>query len=114
MTQASFGFVTLDDAWSMKNGQAHRTLTRVQLFDVSPVTFPAFTQTDVGVRSLEMRALMALGKLRDKISLTPDDLAAMDAAFPDFRSAADVRSPEAEARRRRLRLAEAEMVPQNF
>lgn len=110
VSQASFGFVTLDDAWSIKNGAPHRTLRRVQLFDVSPVTFPAFPQTDVGVRSMELRTAIALGKMRDKLSLTPDDLAAMR-DFEKFRSAAAVCAPD---RRRRLRLAEAEMIPQNF
>jgi len=49
ITQMSFGFRTIEDAWSQPNGMPHRTLKRVQLFDVSPVTFPAYPQTDVTV-----------------------------------------------------------------
>ena len=30
-----------------------REIRKVQLFDVSPVTFPAYTATDVGVRAME-------------------------------------------------------------
>lgn len=38
-------------------GQVVRTLKRVRLYDVSPVTYPAYTQTDIGLR--EMRAWQA-------------------------------------------------------
>lgn len=58
--QMSFGFRVLpkDQKWEMRNGSLVRSLVRVGLFDVSPVTFPAYPQTDVGVRALaaEMRA----------------------------------------------------------
>ena len=30
-----------------------RELRKVRLFDVSPVTFPAYTATDVGVRAMQ-------------------------------------------------------------
>src|SRR5690349_5533244 len=58
--QMSFGFRVMPDGqkWAMQDGGLVRTLTNVELFDVSPVTFPAYPQTDVGVRTLaaEMRA----------------------------------------------------------
>ena len=59
VTQMSFGFRTIKDQW--ERGAAGkpdtRTLLDVELFDVSPVTFPAYPQTDVAVRSLsEWRA----------------------------------------------------------
>jgi uncharacterized protein len=51
----SFGFITQDDSWDMIDEMVIRTLKRVRLFDVSPVTFPAYPSTDVSVarRSLE-------------------------------------------------------------
>ena len=49
--QMSFGFVVVSDRWGMEEGMDVRELLKVQLFDVSPVTFPAYPQTDVGVRS---------------------------------------------------------------
>src|SRR5688572_18696322 len=52
VSQQSFSFVTLDDAWEVKDGENIRTLKRVQLFDVGPVTFPAYSQTDIAARSL--------------------------------------------------------------
>lgn len=53
VSQMSFGFRTIDDAWEKKDGENVRTLKKVELFDVSPVTFPAYTETDVAVRSMQ-------------------------------------------------------------
>lgn len=52
VTQMSFGFVVEREEWSVENGEDIRTLERVKLYDVSPVTFPAYLDTDVSVRSL--------------------------------------------------------------
>ena len=51
--QMSFGFRTISDKWETKDGEDLRTLEKVELFDVSPVVFPAYEDTDVAVRSLE-------------------------------------------------------------
>ena len=55
ISQMSFGFRALDEDFERLDGEIIRTLKRVSLFDVSPVTFPAFPDTDVSVakRSLE-------------------------------------------------------------
>ena len=53
INQMSFGFRTLKDAWAETNGEFVRTLLDVELFDVSPVTYPAYPQTDCAVRSLD-------------------------------------------------------------
>lgn len=50
----SFGFRTVSDDWRMEDGLAHRTLIEARLRDVGPVTFPAYPDTTVAVRSLEM------------------------------------------------------------
>jgi hypothetical protein len=55
--QCSFGFVVNQDAWSEGvDGSGNRTVLRelldVDLFDVSPVTYPAYTGTSVSARSL--------------------------------------------------------------
>ncbi|MDI3341601.1 MAG: HK97 family phage prohead protease [Sphaerobacter sp.] len=50
--QMSFGFWTVRDRWSSdETGRVTRELIEVKLFDVSPVTFPAYPQTEVQVRS---------------------------------------------------------------
>lgn len=52
--QASFGFRTIRDSWEYAddiNGKDRRTLLEVQLYDVGPVTFGAYPQTDVKARA---------------------------------------------------------------
>jgi hypothetical protein len=58
ISQMSFGFNALEETWDYaEDGSATRTLKKVKLFDVSPVTYPAYDDTDVAVRSLnEFRA----------------------------------------------------------
>lgn len=51
INQMSFGFSVEADKWSYENGKDIRELLKVKLFDVSPVTFPAYTQTECGLRS---------------------------------------------------------------
>jgi len=53
VSQCSFGFYTLNDKWAKMDGEWIRTLLEVELFDVSPVTYPAYPATDVAVRSLQ-------------------------------------------------------------
>lgn len=50
--QMSFGFYVITDALRKDGGDTVRELVEVQLFDVSPVAFPAYPQTDVAVREL--------------------------------------------------------------
>jgi len=49
----SFGFRTVTDEWHIENKKEIRTLIEVDLSDVSPVTYPAYTSTSIAVRSLE-------------------------------------------------------------
>lgn len=53
INQMSFGFTVEEDEWRSEDGGDVRELKKVRLFDVSPVTFPAYTSTDVGVRGME-------------------------------------------------------------
>lgn len=52
ITQCSFGFCAVGQEWDNDATPAQRTLTDVDLFDVSPVTFPAYPQTSLGLRSM--------------------------------------------------------------
>lgn len=54
--QMSFGFGTIQDRWSAERTPEGiwvdvRELLEVELFDVSVVTYPAYTQTEIAVRS---------------------------------------------------------------
>jgi HK97 family phage prohead protease len=52
---SSFGFMVDEDEWDerdVKNGKLPlRTILKASLFDVSPVTYPAYPQTSVSARS---------------------------------------------------------------
>lgn len=54
VSQMSFGFQTIKDRWmpAGEDGLPVRELLEVRLLDVSPVTFPAYQQTEVHVRAL--------------------------------------------------------------
>lgn len=51
----SFGFEVVDDEWKRgKDGASdHRIIREVKLWEVSPVTFPAYKDTEVNLRSWE-------------------------------------------------------------
>jgi len=51
VTQSSFAFRTIRDEWKTVEGALQRSLIEVALFDVSPVTYPAYPQTSAHARS---------------------------------------------------------------
>lgn len=52
INQSSFGFIVDKDEWEQRDGEEYRIIHKVKrLFDVSPVTFPAYPETDVAKRS---------------------------------------------------------------
>lgn len=66
LTQMSFSFLPIKEEWSTdEEGDDVRTLLEVQLFDVSPVTFPAYTETDAALRSVGLDLLMEAVELND-------------------------------------------------
>ena len=70
INQNSFGFETLSDKWNDKGDE--RELLEVKLFDVSPVTYPAYPQTKVTARSLIQDSGIdfdTLGRVLNKVNL---------------------------------------------
>ena len=59
--QSSFGFYCIEDSWREgPNGTYIRTVLKANLFDVSPVTFPAYPDATSGVRGALRNAPDAL------------------------------------------------------
>lgn len=59
VSQMSFGFSVRRQMWEeLEDGKVRRTIQDVRLFDVSPVTFPAFPSTDVAVREAREAGLI--------------------------------------------------------
>lgn len=55
VSQSSFGFSVAEDEWQRDLEIPIRTITRIgTLYDVSPVTYPAYDQTEVSARALAM------------------------------------------------------------
>lgn len=55
VNQSSFGFEVVEESWQHPTDDQPlpvRILRRVKLWDVSPVTFPAYTDTSVAVRAI--------------------------------------------------------------
>ena len=79
ITQNSFGFETVRDTWNKSNDK--RILEEVRLFDVGPVTFPAYPQTTVKLRDslidigIDFDSLLCVfAKHRREIELTNTDV----------------------------------------
>ena len=51
--QQSIGFIVRSEEWKMIDGVQHRYISDAQLFDISPVTFPAFDTTTISARCKE-------------------------------------------------------------
>lgn len=52
VTQMSFSFRAIREAWEEREGKLPlRTLLEVELFEISPVTFPAYEATEISARS---------------------------------------------------------------
>jgi len=83
--QSSFGFYCIDDSWREgPNGTYIRTVLKAELFDVSPVTFPAYPDATSGTRGTRhVRALFPDGD---------DELVSKVAAL---RAAKEVRAEDA-------------------
>ena len=54
INQSSFAFVVDDDSWEVKDGVNVRTINKVsRLYDVSAVTYPAYEEASVALRSMD-------------------------------------------------------------
>ena len=62
---SSFGFAVTDEEFKMEDGTEIRMITGVRLFDVGPVTFPAYDGTEAVIRAeaVEIRSRLAASKV---------------------------------------------------
>lgn len=57
----SFSFQTLEYEWDLKTNPPTRTVTDMNMRDVSIVTYPVYPQTDIALRSLDLAKAEAAG-----------------------------------------------------
>ncbi len=72
LSECSFAFTTDAEDYSASNGQRVRELQAVSLHDVSVVTWPAYPDTSVAVRSMkswEAQQLASLDKYKNQLRL---------------------------------------------
>lgn len=61
LTGMSFGFHVLEDCWEADaQGRMIRTVTKADIFDVSAVTYPAYVDTKIALRSLGLHKQSAV------------------------------------------------------
>lgn len=63
----SFGFRTLTDTWGIEDGSEVRTVVKAELVEVSPTTFPAYSDTSVAARSWQAAKEAARPRRRDAL-----------------------------------------------
>ncbi len=113
MDGSSFAFSVEEDAWSIKDGKDFREIVEFKrIFDVGPVTYPAYPDTTVAARSLdawrEQRDTEIDGADHEDADDTPDAdaeaAAAVEGETPDVNAAGDT-TPDltpAQARQKRM------------
>lgn len=97
VSQMSFAFATLEDRWDIDDNEQYiRTLLRVKLYEVSPVTFPAYPATSIGVRA---------GEPDPVFGIRPQVPAEVQRALAEARSGPLRARARLAAMKRRLRMA---------
>lgn len=75
ITQSSFSFTILDDDWQVENDRVLRTIHSVKrLYDVSPVTYPAYPDASSQIAQRALQRLQDTLKTREAKNLTRLDL----------------------------------------
>ena len=79
ISQSSFAFTVQDQSWEHKKDKPSiRTIKKVQrLYDVSPVTYPAYPDTSIATRSLQFDLQIHIG-VEEEEDTTEEDLPVND------------------------------------
>lgn len=114
VTQMSIGMQVVTDFWQTVDEEEIRTIVEAELYEVSPVTWAAYTQTDINVREIagvDARELRAAFESCRSGSATADDLELVRMVARELASAAgstpDEIKRKLEYHRRRLDLLAA-------
>lgn len=54
ISSMSFGFRSLKDSWSLENGVNIRTVEELELYEISAVKNPAYTQSSIAARNIDL------------------------------------------------------------
>jgi HK97 family phage prohead protease len=89
IAEQSFAFTVAEDEWKDMDDSKKmtvRTITKVsRLYDVSPVTYPAYPDTSVALRSMQEAKGIPLKEIDSLLDdLTEDDLSEVDELLEDI------------------------------
>lgn len=104
ITGASFSFRVIDQEWGVTDSEFPlRTIKSMQMFDTGPVTFPAYLDSEAGLRSYVDRrealaGLASESRSIDQVLDTPDLLALIRDETPTARTASNASVAVARAR----------------
>ena len=93
ITQMSFAFDAIGEQWHREQDPPLREILDSDLFDVSPVTYPAYQQTDVHAREIARRN-----------GFDPDALAGVPADDPSLAARYRARNRQIDLRRKRMNI----------
>lgn len=119
INQMSFGFIARKEQWEENEDQNIRTLLDVDLFDVSPVTFPAYPATDIQARSImgiEVNSIeKVLIRVEHKLPLTDKDRLVIHRAMEMFAGIEDtLKEPDGEKLKDTLQAAALVAIKQRL
>ena len=78
VSHMSFGFIpTVKPTWRTEGEEEIRELLEVKLYDISPVTFPAYKQTDLSVRAQFLTEELKEFKKSKGVTVSPEFSARM-------------------------------------
>jgi hypothetical protein len=104
ISQMSFGFRVKTDAWERQNEDNIRTLLDVDLVDVSPVTFPAYSDTQIQSRSVNGLELDIVEKVlvraERKLTLDDKDRSVINRAMEVFAGLEDIFKAESKEKQK--------------
>jgi HK97 family phage prohead protease len=112
VTGASIGFRPVKQDW-VEGEKLTRILREVELFDVSPVTFPAYKETDVGLRKEAEQVYQEYRNSKNRYRPRSDNwqLELKKKKLQLLELEAGLRNPSSlETKKRRLELAERELL----
>ena len=113
INKMSFGFTVSDEHEEKRDGVLYRIIDKVaRLFDVSPVTFPAYPTTDIGARALALGLDPKRIGLREALALRSLDVLSLPVAGGKAAPAAV--APVAPAGAVSARLRELELSDRDF
>jgi len=101
----SIGFRSVDERWIKEDGMNIRELIDVDLFDISVVTYPAYTTTEVMIRSLPQMARDLSGifiRTEKGLELDADDRSIIDKAIVRLQNLRQVETPNLDERLQKL------------